>query len=53
MTTNPLLETPRLILRPPIAADFDGYVELMRNNAVKKIRQIYLDELIILLASWQ
>ena len=29
MTPGPILETPRLILRPPLAEDFDGYVELM------------------------
>lgn len=29
MTPGPILETPRLILRPPRPEDFDGYVELM------------------------
>lgn len=29
MTSGPILETPRLILRPPVAEDLDGYVELM------------------------
>lgn len=32
MTPGPILETPRLILRPPLAADLDGYVELMSDD---------------------
>ena len=32
MTAGPVLETPRLILRPPVAADLDGYVALMSDQ---------------------
>lgn len=32
MTSGPILETPRLILRPPVAADLDGYVALMSDQ---------------------
>jgi len=32
MTPGPFLETPRLILRPPLREDFDGFVELMRDE---------------------
>jgi len=36
-TLGPTLETPRLILRPPIPADFDAYVEFMAEEATKYI----------------
>ncbi len=32
MTVGPVLETPRLILRPPVAGDLDGYVALMSDQ---------------------
>ena len=32
MTAGPVLETPRLILRPTRAEDLDGYVELMSDD---------------------
>lgn len=32
MSNGPVLETPRLILRPPRAEDFDGYVALMSDD---------------------
>ena len=36
-TLGPTLETPRLILRPPVAADFDAYVAFMADESTRFI----------------
>jgi RimJ/RimL family protein N-acetyltransferase len=36
-TLGPTLETPRLILRPPVPEDFDAYVAFMADDATKYI----------------
>jgi len=36
MTRGPVIETPRLILRPPLAEDLDGFCELMADEDAAK-----------------